>query len=142
MEVPVILYKKVKPRDYITTHVKWVRLNEQQTKELRNHFERGWETGKHITTFTLCLNKEQKQLLDEAGVTITNVNKNLRYMLDILDSGKFDKDVMMEWTGRAQNVRHTPIRSHSLKQRNSKLESSKRRVVQQKRTHSQRRMLS
>ena len=60
---------------------------------------------KHITTFALRLNKEQKQLLEEAAVTITDVDKNLHYMLEIWESGKFDKEVMMEWTGRAPNIK-------------------------------------
>ena len=105
LEVPVFLYKTVKPRDYITNLDKWVRLDERQIKELRKHFERGWEADEHITAFALRLDKEQKQLLDDAAVTITDVDKNLHYMLEIWESGKFDKEVMMEWTARAPNIK-------------------------------------
>ena len=77
LEVPVFLYKAIKPRDYITNIDKWVRLNERQIKELGKHFNQGWETDKHIAAFALRLDKERKQLLDEAGVTITDVDKNI-----------------------------------------------------------------
>ena len=90
------MYKTIKPRDSIINLDKWVRLNKWQIKELRKHFKRGWETDKHITAFAFRLDKDQKQLLDEAGVTITDVNKNLHYMLEIWELGKFDKDVMVE----------------------------------------------
>ena len=128
LEVPVFLYKTVKPRDYITNLDKWVRLDERQIKELRKHFERGWEADEHITAFALRLDKEQKQLLEEAAVTVTDVDKNLHYMLEIWESVKFDKEVMMEWTGWAPNIKCTPIWFHSSQQRNSKSKSLKRRM--------------
>jgi hypothetical protein len=105
LEVPVFLYKTVKPRDYITNLDKWVRLDERQIKDLRKHFERGWEADEHITAFALRLNKEQKQLLEQAKVTITEVDKNLHYMLEIWESGKYDKEVMMEWTARPSEMK-------------------------------------
>ncbi len=68
----VFKYRSVTPIQYLT-HIKdqWVILDKQVTKELTDHYLRGWnQDDKHIKGFALRLDEEQADLLND-GITIT-----------------------------------------------------------------------
>ena len=94
----VLHYKNVLPRRYFT-HLKdrWVILDERMTDQLKKNYYRGWdENDEHLTAFALRLDEEQAKLLSN-GITITNIDKCQHYMLQIWNSGQFNKQIMIEW---------------------------------------------
>ena len=94
-------YKRIKPIQYFE-HLKahWVFLDEKQIDKFTKKFKRRWEIGDRITAFAIRMDLEQATLNDD-DIIISDVNKNIHFMLQIWESNIFTQDMMTEWTIKA-----------------------------------------
>ena len=94
-------YKRIKPIQYFE-HLKahWVFLDEKQIDKFTKKFKRRWESGDRITAFAIRMDLEQATLNDN-DIIISDVNKNIHFMLQIWESNIFTQDMMTEWTIKA-----------------------------------------
>ena len=98
-------YMHVLPRDFIThLETKWVFLDEMQVQQLKDEYYKGWSADEHISAFARRLDKDQAKLASD-GVTISNVDKNQHYMLQIWKSEMFSQQAMTKWTKRPVGVK-------------------------------------
>ena len=94
-------YKRIKPIQYFE-HLKahWVFLDEKQIDKFTKKFKRRWESEDRITAFAIRMDLEQATLNDD-DIIISDVNKNIHFMLQIWESNIFTQDMMTEWTIKA-----------------------------------------
>ena len=68
-------------------------------------FYEPWNQVEHVTKFAQRLNKQQVYLNGHDGIDITDSNGLQFYIKKMLDSGFFDKHVIMMWEKRDPNRR-------------------------------------
>ena len=84
-------YSKLLPWDFIThLETKWVFLDEMQIQQLKDKYKKGWRPNEHISAFARRLNENQAKLATD-GITISDVDKNQHYMLQIWKSDMFSQ---------------------------------------------------
>ena len=71
--------------------------------KLTTNFKHGWESGEHITSFDLRLDLEQAKLLSD-GITISDVDKNQHYMLQVWDLNLFSGGSNPKWANETDQI--------------------------------------
>ena len=71
--------------------------------KLTTNFKRGWESGEHIASFYLRLDLEQAKLLSD-GITISDVDKNQHYMLQVWDLNLFSGGSNPKWANKIHQI--------------------------------------
>lgn len=96
---PVIAYKNVQPRDYIT-HLdnKWCKLDTRVIKNMKDNYYRGWETDEdeHIEEFVKRLDEEQHALLNDR-IKISNEDKLQHFLEEMYKASIFDRRDYKDW---------------------------------------------
>ena len=71
--------------------------------KLTTNFKRGWESGEHIAYFDLRLDLGQAKLLSD-GITISDVDKNQHYMLQVWDLNLFSGGSNPKWANETDQI--------------------------------------
>ena len=71
--------------------------------KLTTNFKRGWENGEHIASFDLRLDLGQAKLLSD-GITISDVDKNQHYMLQVWDLNLFSGGSNPKWANETDQI--------------------------------------
>ena len=83
-------YRDVLPQDFIEhLETKWVFLDKIHVQQLKDEYYKKWSADEHISAFARRLNEDQEKLASD-GVTISNVDKNQHYMMQIWKSEMFN----------------------------------------------------
>ena len=69
-------------------------------KRMTKSFYEAWNQVEHVTKFVKRLDKEMIYLNGHDGIDITEANKLQFYTEQILDSGFFEKSVLIKWEKR------------------------------------------
>ena len=91
-------YKEVSSRDYfdhINNH--WCKMDTKTIKKMTKPFYQPWNQVEHITKFAQRLDNEMIYLNGHDGIDITKANKLQFYTEQMLDSGFFDKAMVIRW---------------------------------------------
>ena len=77
----------------------WCPLDAAAAREVKAHYERGWDraNGELLATFAERLDQEQASLQQD-GVTIHPDDKYTHYITEIYGSGEFSETIIIEWT--------------------------------------------
>ena len=77
----------------------WCPLDAAAAREVKAHYERGWDraNGELLATFAERLDQEQASLQQD-GVTIHADDKFTHYITEVLSSGEFSETIIIEWT--------------------------------------------
>ena len=92
----VFKYKKILPWTYLS-HLedKGVILDELQIIEMITNYKRGWYIKKHITTFAMRLDRDQKKTKKDKLI-ILDANKKQHLMVKVWAQDLFDCPVMIK----------------------------------------------
>ena len=71
--------------------------------KLTTNFKRGWESGEHIASFDLRLDLGQAKLLSD-GITISDVDKNQHYMLQVWDLNLSSGGSNPKWANETDQI--------------------------------------
>ena len=95
-------FVNVWPEQYFTHLLdKWCPLDEAASKEVKAHYNRGWDRANNelLSAFGDRLDQEQKLLLQDK-VTIHADDKYSHYITEVYNSGVFSEQTIMDYVGK------------------------------------------